>query len=114
MSDYPIWWDTTLTVYNKFEDPQTQVISWYRTVIDNCFWKYTGDKINIGETVLETNNIICRIPENDLFVGPNGFLFSSSLIPQYPMFLQLSSGIWGPDCPVSGIRCPATTLSCDF
>ncbi|MBO6261541.1 MAG: hypothetical protein J6N95_02940 [Bacilli bacterium] len=68
MSDYPIWWDTTLTVYNKFEDPQTQVISWYRTVIDNCFWKYTGDKINIGETVLETNNIICRIPENDLFV----------------------------------------------
>lgn len=68
MSDYPIWWDTTLTVYNKFEDPQTQVISWYRTVIDNCFWKYTGDKINIGETVLETNNIICRIPENDLFI----------------------------------------------
>ena len=36
------------------------------------------------------------------------------LIPQYPMFLQLSPGIWGPDYPVSGIRCPATTLSCDF
>lgn len=68
MNDYPIWWDTTVTVYNKFEDPQTQVIRWFKTVITNCFWKYVGDKIKINQTVLETNNIICRIPQSEKFL----------------------------------------------
>lgn len=68
MNNYPIWWDTTITIYNKYTDPQTQIIKWFKTVIDNCFWKYTGDKISIGATVIETNNIICRIPKNDKFL----------------------------------------------
>ena len=68
MNIYPAWWDTTVTIYNKFIDPQTKVISWYRTVISNCFWKYVGDKITIGETVIETDNSICRIPKNDKYL----------------------------------------------
>lgn len=68
MSNYPVWWDTTLTIYNKFEDAQTQVVTWYRNVVENCFWKYVGDKIVVNQTVLETNNIICRIPEDDKFL----------------------------------------------
>jgi hypothetical protein len=68
MSKYPEWWDTTITVYNKFENKQTQLVKWYRTTIRNCFWKYTGDKININQTILETNDIICRIPRNSKFV----------------------------------------------
>lgn len=68
MSNYPIWWDTSLTIYNKFEDPQTHVISWFRFTVDNCFWRYVGDKVNINDIVLETNNIIARIPKNDAFL----------------------------------------------
>lgn len=68
MSDYPIWWDTTITIYNKYIDPQTQVITWYRYVVEDCFWKYVGDKVKINQTVLETNNIICRIPEHEKFL----------------------------------------------
>ncbi len=67
MSNYPIWWDTTITIFNRFEDPQTQIVTWFKTVVPGCFWKYTGDKVTVGETVLETNNIICRIPENSNF-----------------------------------------------
>lgn len=67
MNSYPIWWDTDLTIYNKFTDPQTHLIKWYRTVLTNCFWKYVGDKVSVGNTVLETNDIICRIPQNDKF-----------------------------------------------
>lgn len=67
MSNYPIWWDTTLTIFNRYEDPQTQIITWFKNTVDYCFWKYTGDKVTIGETVLETNNIICRIPQNSKF-----------------------------------------------
>ena len=65
---YPAWWDTTVTVYNKYMDPQTNVITWYRSVVPGTFWKYVGDKITIGETVLETNNIICRIREDNKFL----------------------------------------------
>lgn len=68
MSNYPAWWDTSVTVYNKFTDPQTQIIKWYRTLLDSCFWKYTGQKITVGDTVLESSTTICRIPQNDKFL----------------------------------------------
>lgn len=61
MNNYPSWWNTTVTIFNKFIDPQTQLISWYKTVVEGCFWKDTGNKITINNVVLETNNIICRI-----------------------------------------------------
>lgn len=68
MSNYPIWWDTTITIYNKFEDPQTQVIKWFKHTVENCFLKYVGDKVKINQTVLETNNVICRIPQDEQFL----------------------------------------------
>ena len=68
MSKYPVWWDTTITVYNKYTDPQTQLVSWYKTKIDKTFWKYIHDKVTIGDTVLESNKIVCRIRENALYM----------------------------------------------
>lgn len=65
MSNYPVWWDTTITIYNKFIEPLTQVVTWYKTKVDKAFWKYINDKVTIGDTVLESNKIICRIREND-------------------------------------------------
>lgn len=69
MNNYAPWWETTLTVYNRYIDPITNIVRWYKSVVENCFWKYTGDKVTIGETVLETNNIICRIPKDDRFLN---------------------------------------------
>ena len=84
MNDYPIWWDSTLTIYNKFEDAQTNVITWYRNVINNCFWKYVGDRVIINQTVLETNNIICRIPEDDKFLEKYKWIqLPNDEMPQY-------------------------------
>ena len=65
---YPPWWDTTLTIYNKYEDKQTNVITWYRNVVHKSFWKYIGNKVMVGETVLETNSTICRIPYSEKFL----------------------------------------------
>lgn len=65
---YPEWWNTTITIYNKYTDPQTEIVKWYKSVIHGVFWKYIGDKIAIGKTVLETNNIICRIRKDDRFL----------------------------------------------
>ena len=65
---YASWWNTTVTIYNKYEDPQTNLVRWHRHVVENCFWKYTGDKITINNVVLDTNSIICRIPVNENFL----------------------------------------------
>lgn len=63
----PVWWDKTLTIYNKYTNPLTQVITWHRTVINDCFWKNTSDKVLVGTVTLETNNIIARIPKQNNF-----------------------------------------------
>lgn len=68
MSDYPIWWDTTITIYNKYEDSQTHVVLWFRHVLRNCFWKYTGDKVSVGTVVLDTKSVVCRIPKDAQFL----------------------------------------------
>lgn len=67
MSNLPFpWWDKTITIYNKVVDPTTQRISWYRTVVKNCFWKYVNNTYTIrgSNVLLETKDIICRIPKD--------------------------------------------------
>ena len=64
MNNYPVWWDQTVTIYNKYLNPETRVITWYKSVVKNCFWKYTGNKITVNESTIETDNTICRIPKN--------------------------------------------------
>lgn len=68
MNNYPVWWDQTVTIYNKHLNPETRVITWYKSVIKNCFWKYTGNKITVNESTIETDNTICRIPKNDKYL----------------------------------------------
>lgn len=65
---YPVWWDKTITAYVKYENPLTQLVTWHRYVIKNCFWDDTGDKVKIGETVLDSTGILCRIPEQSNYL----------------------------------------------
>ena len=67
MSRFP-WWDTTLTIYNKYEDPQTRVITWYSTVIENCFWKDVGNNVILNDVSLDTNTLLARIPKDARFI----------------------------------------------
>ena len=64
---YPLWWDTTVTIYNKVTDKQTQVVRWYRSVQTDCFWQLRGDNVTIGNTVLDSKSIVCRIPKSPKF-----------------------------------------------
>lgn len=77
MSNFPFaWWDKTLTIYNKSIDPTNQRVSWNRTVLKNCFWKYTSEIYIVGHSgltsrgvILETNEVICRIPQDKRYVS---------------------------------------------
>jgi hypothetical protein len=68
VNNYPEWWNKTITVYNKFTDPKTRKIVWYKHKVENCFWKYTGNKLTVNETTIETDTTICRIPKNEKFL----------------------------------------------
>lgn len=68
MNNYPSWWDTTVTLFNKYEDPTTQLVSWYKTTIEGCFWSNLHDRVKIGKTVLEADGIICRIRKDDRYL----------------------------------------------
>jgi hypothetical protein len=54
-----------VTVYNRIEDPVTRKITWHRTVIHNCFWRYTQEKFIVDGTLVDANVTICRIPKQD-------------------------------------------------
>lgn len=66
-NNYPIWWDTTVTLYNKYTDPLTHVVSWFRHVLAGCFWDNTGSVVTVGNVQLQSNDVICRIPESKLY-----------------------------------------------
>ena len=64
MNKYPEWWDTTITIYNKYINPLTHTISWIRHVINGCFWGNTNNMITVGSVQIRSNDVVCRIPEN--------------------------------------------------
>lgn len=68
MNHYPSWWDETITVYNKYSDPVSRLITWHRHVVTDAFWKDIGNKVTIDTTVIETDNIICRMRIDELFL----------------------------------------------
>lgn len=74
MNNYPIWWDSTITLYNRFEDPITQLVTWYKTIIPGCYWDNLHDKVKIGEAVLETNSVICRVRKSEKYVDAETWL----------------------------------------
>ena len=65
---YPVWWETTVTIYNKFVDSQTQIVRWYRNVVSDCFWQLSGTTVKVGDTVLDSKSVVCRIPKDDRFL----------------------------------------------
>lgn len=64
---YPVWWNTTVTLYNKYVDPLTHAVSWFRHVLTGCFWDNTGSMVTVGSVQLRSNDVICRIRENALY-----------------------------------------------
>lgn len=73
-SGYPLWWDSTITVYNKFEDSQTHIIRWFRTVVTDCFWKYSGSRVSVGDVTLDSKSVLCRIPKSENFMDKGSWI----------------------------------------
>lgn len=79
MNHYGKWWDDTITLYNKYLDPETKKVKWYRHVITDCFYKHTVEKVTVGNTTIDTNNTVCRIRVSDDFVGKKDWVKLSDI-----------------------------------
>lgn len=74
MAYYPPWWETTVTIYNKFEDRLTHNVTWYRHVVKGTFWKNTRNKVTIGEVTIDANTVICRIRQDKKYLEPHEWI----------------------------------------
>ena len=66
-SMYPIWWNKAITIYNKYEDPVTQLVKWHKHIILKCFVKTTATMISGGQVTYNTSSNIIRVPQSDVF-----------------------------------------------
>lgn len=67
MNEYGPWWNKTITLYNKFTDKSTDKVTWYRTVIPDCFYNHTQNEIAVGQSTIASDVSVCRIRINDSF-----------------------------------------------
>lgn len=84
MSRYPNWWADTITIYNRYEDAQTNLITWTRTVLSGCFFKSVNNRLTVGQTVIESSNITVRIPEKSTYkIYAEWVLLGNDIRPNY-------------------------------
>ena len=69
-----MYWNKTITVLNKYEDNSTGLITYYKTVLNNCFWKETNNEVSVGNVKLQSNSHIIRIPYNSSYLPPMEWL----------------------------------------
>ena len=74
MNTFPSWWDDTITLYNKYTDPTTHKVKWFRHVINDCFYKHTVEKLTVGKTTIDTDTTICRIRVSDDFIDKKSWI----------------------------------------
>ena len=65
-----MFWNKTITLYNKYEDEQTGFIKWHRHKLEHCFFKVTNNKITVGGVQLQTDENIIRIPAQKDYLTP--------------------------------------------
>jgi len=73
MNHYPSWWDTTVTVYNKYIGLDKKIV-WYPHVIEGCFYKHDLEKITVGRTTIEANVSVCRLREDSRFIKKSAWI----------------------------------------
>ena len=64
------WWDKTITLYNKYEDPDSGKINWFRFVLTDCFVKRINKKVTVNDVLLQTKETVVRVPENEAYIPP--------------------------------------------
>lgn len=80
----------TITVYNQYVDSVSKVTKWFRTVLENCFYKNDNKSVTVGTTAIKSDNVIVRVPESEKFLPRYEWeKIPTDLMPEY---FTLSTG----------------------
>lgn len=67
-TQYPRWWNTSLTVFNRIFDTDTKATAWQKTVLQNCFYLQNSDQMQSGTTIRADNTYVVRIPASEAYI----------------------------------------------
>ena len=62
------FWAHTITLYNRHEDSTEGTVKYYRHVLHNCFVKRTNNQVTVGNTHIQSDDTIVRIPSQPDFL----------------------------------------------
>lgn len=66
-----MFWNKTITLYNKYEDAETGAVKWCRRSIENCFYKTTKNTVDVGNVQMKTDDNVIRIPIQSDYIAPH-------------------------------------------
>ena len=69
-----MFWDKTITLYNKFEEEKSGKVTWHRHRIEECFFKDSQSLSSGGNVRKKSSEGIARIPEQTDYVSPSEWL----------------------------------------
>lgn len=61
------FWTHTITIYNRYEDSTEGTVKYYRHILHNCFVKRTNNQVTVGNTHIQSDDTIVRIPSQPNF-----------------------------------------------
>lgn len=67
-TQYPRWWNTSLTVFNRVFDPDTKATTWQKTILQNCFYLQNSGLARSGVEIRANDNYVVRIPANEAYI----------------------------------------------
>lgn len=67
-TQYPRWWNTSLTVFNRVFDPDTKATTWQKTILQNCFYLQNSGLSRSGAEIRANDSYVVRIPASDAYV----------------------------------------------
>jgi len=68
---YPVWWNKTITLYNKLEATDGSVI-WERTAITDCFFAVKSERVVSGDNIIVSPVFVVRIQPGKLIQANTG------------------------------------------
>lgn len=67
-TQYPRWWNTSLTVFNRVFNADTKATMWQKTVLQNCFYLQNSGLVQSGAEIRANDSYVVRIPASEAYI----------------------------------------------
>ena len=68
-TEYPEWWNGTITLYNKYIDDENRRVIWYRHVLSGCYIGTKDVRSVNGSEITLANTTVIRVPYSQIYIA---------------------------------------------